>query len=296
MAFGPTSTTDDVLSGVDLTGRVAVVTGAAVGLGLETARALAGRGAQVAMTVRDPAKGDVARETVGPNGELVTLDLASLDSVRAGAAAVLERWADIDLLVNNAGVMATPAGLTADGFELQLGTNHLGHFLFTALLAPALRDPAKGDGARIVNVSSRGHLGSGIDWDDPHYRTREYNKWQAYGQSKTANILFTRGLAQRGFTAYAVHPGMIVTDLYRYLPDEERAAVENRPASSDGTATKTVPQGAATIVWAATAHGIPSGSYLADCAVAEAAPHATDDDDVARLWAWSEEQVGQTFA
>jgi NAD(P)-dependent dehydrogenase (short-subunit alcohol dehydrogenase family) len=186
--------------------------------------------------------------------------------------------------------MATPEGRTADGFELQLGTNHLGHFLFTALLAPAFeRD------TRVVNVSSRGHLGSGMVWDDPHYRTREYNKWQSYGQSKTANILFTLGLAQRGVTAYAVHPGMIVTDLYRHLPDEERIALENRPASSDGTATKTVSQGAATIVWAATADGIPSGSYLADCAVAEAAPHATDPEDVARLWTWSEEQVGETF-
>ena len=290
MAFGSASTTDEVLEGIDLTGKTAVVTGASVGLGLETARALAAHGAEVAMTVRDPSKGGAARDAVGAHAALVTLDLASLDGVRAGAAAVLDRWPAVDLLVNNAGVMATPEGRTADGFELQLGTNHLGHFLFTALLAPAFRD-----GNRIVNVSSRGHLGSGMDWDDPHYRTREYNKWQAYGQSKTANILFTRGLAQRGFTAYAVHPGMIVTDLYRHLPDEERTALENRPAASDGTATKTVAQGAATIVWAATADGIPSGSYLADCQVAEAAPHATGDDDVARLWAWSEEQVGQSF-
>ena len=290
MAFGAMSTTDDVLAGVDLTGKVAVVTGASVGLGLETARALAAHGAHVVMAMRDPVKGSDAREAVGPNGELVALDLASLDAVRAGAAAIRGRQLEIDVLVNNAGVMATPQGRTADGFELQLGTNHLGHFLFTTLLAPSLRERS-----RIVNVSSRGHLGSGMDWDDPHYETREYNKWQAYGQSKTANILFTRGLAQRGFTAYAVHPGMIVTELYRYLPDEERAAVQNRPTSSDGTATKSVQQGAATIVWAATGDGIPSGSYLADCQVAEAAPHATDDDDVARLWTWSEEQVGQSF-
>ena len=290
MGFGAEATTDDVLEGVDLDGKVAVVTGGSAGLGLETARALAAHGAVVVLTVRDRTKGAAALETIGPHGEVVELDLTSLDAVRAGAAAVLDTQSQLDLLVNNAGVMATPEGRTEEGFELQLGTNHLGHFLFTALLAPALRD-----GARIVNVSSRGHLGSGMDWDDPHYRTREYNKWQAYGQSKTANILFTLGLAQRGFTAYAVHPGMIVTDLYRYLPDEERAAVENRPAASDGTATKSVPQGAATIAWAATAVGIPSGSYLADCAVAEAAPHATDPEDVARLWSWSEEQVGQPF-
>jgi NAD(P)-dependent dehydrogenase (short-subunit alcohol dehydrogenase family) len=290
MAFGPTTTTDEVLAGVDLTGKVAVVTGASVGLGLETARGLAAHGAQVAMAMRDPATGAAARDVVGENGELVALDLASLDAVRSGAAAILDRHREIDVLVNNAGVMATPEGRTADGFELQLGTNHLGHFLFTALLAPALRD-----GSRIVNVSSRGHLGSGMDWDDPHYETRPYNKWQAYGQSKTANILFTRGLAQRGFTSYAVHPGMIITELYRYLPDDERAAVQNRPTSSDGTATKTVEQGAATIVWAATGDGIPSGSYLADCQIAEAAPHATGHDDVMRLWTWSEEQVGQSF-
>jgi NAD(P)-dependent dehydrogenase (short-subunit alcohol dehydrogenase family) len=291
MAFGPTSTTDEVLAGVDLTGKVAVVTGASLGLGLETARAIGARGARVVMAMRDPARGSEARDVVGPNGELVALDLASLGAVRSAAAAVLEAQPTIDLLVNNAGVMATPLGRTADGFELQLGTNHLGHFLFTALLAPALRERS-----RIVNVSSRGHLGSGMDWDDPHYETRDYNKWQAYGQSKTANVLFTRGLAQRGFTAYAVHPGMIVTELYRYLPDDERAAVQNRPTASDGTATKTVSQGAATIVWAATADGIPTGSYLADCAIAEAAPHATDADDVERLWTWSEAQVGQPFS
>jgi NAD(P)-dependent dehydrogenase (short-subunit alcohol dehydrogenase family) len=290
MSLGPATTTDEVLDGVDLTGKVAVVTGGAAGLGLEVSRALAAHGAEVVIALRDPAKGDAALETVGPKGHLAPLDLASLERVRSGAAAILAAWPGLDVLVNNAGVMATPEGRTADGFELQLGTNHLGHFLFTALLAPSLRDDA-----RIVNVSSLGHLGSGMVWDDPHYRAREYNKWQAYGQSKTANILFTRGLAQRGYTAYAVHPGRIVTDLYRYLPDDERVAIENRPAASDGVATKTVSQGAATIVWAATADGIPSGSYLADCHVEEAAPHATDPDDVARLWAWSEEQVGEAF-
>jgi NAD(P)-dependent dehydrogenase (short-subunit alcohol dehydrogenase family) len=290
MGFTAETTTDDVLEGVDLSGKVAVVTGGSAGLGLETARALAAHGAEVVLAVRDQTKGAAALDTIGEHGEVVELDLTALDAVRAGAAAVLDRHPQLDLLLNNAGVMATPEGRTADGFELQLGTNHLGHFLFTALLAPALRDDA-----RIVSVTSAGHMLSGMDWDDPHYRTREYNKWQAYGQSKTANILFTRGLAEHGFTAYAVHPGMIVTDLYRYLPDGERAAVESRPTAGDGSPVKTVPQGAATVVWAATADGIPSGSYLADCAVADPAPHATDPDDVARLWTWSEEQVGQVF-
>jgi NAD(P)-dependent dehydrogenase (short-subunit alcohol dehydrogenase family) len=283
MGYGPQTTTDRVLEGVDLTGTVVVVTGASSGLGVETSRALAAHGAEVVTTARDPSR-------VAGNGHVVALDLASLESVRAGAATILDRWPRIDVLVNNAGVMATPQERTADGFDLQLGTNHLGHFLLTARLARAL-----GDGSRIVNVSSAGHLGSGMHWDDPHYRTREYNKWQAYGQSKTANILFTLGLAQRGYAAYAVHPGRIASGLYRHLPDEERDAIlEGRPGSSE-VGVKTVEQGAATIAWAATADGIPAGSYLADCQVAAAAAHATDPDEVERLWAWSEQEVGEPF-
>jgi NAD(P)-dependent dehydrogenase (short-subunit alcohol dehydrogenase family) len=291
MSYGPETTTDDVLEGVDLEGQVVVVTGASSGLGVETARALAAHGADVVMAVRDPARATDAADTVGASGHVVALDLASLDAVRTGAVAILESWPRVDVLVNNAGVMATPEGRTADGFELQLGTNHLGHFLLTALLAPEMPD-----GSRVVNVSSRGHMVSGMHWDDPHYRTRPYNKWEAYGQSKSANILFTRGLAQRGRTAYAVHPGRIVSGLYRYLPDEERAAlVEEQPTRAEMTPAKTLEQGAATIVWAATADGTPSGSYLADCRVEEAAAHATDPNDVERLWTWSEEEVTQAF-
>ena len=234
---------------------------------------------------------DDAVDAVGPNGRLVTLDLASLDSVRAGADAILDRWPRVDVLVNNAGVMATPEERTADGFDLQLGTNHLGHFLLDC----AARARAGRRRHAIVNVTSAGHFISGMHWDDPHYRTRPYNKWEAYGQSKTANVLFTRGLAQRSRTAYAVHPGKIASGLYRYLPDEERAAiVEGQPASGEQN-VKTVAQGAATSVWAATADGIPSGSYLADCQVAEAAADATDPDEVERLWAWSEAGGRRTF-
>jgi NAD(P)-dependent dehydrogenase (short-subunit alcohol dehydrogenase family) len=289
MGFGAETTTDEVLEGVDLDGKVVVVTGASAGLGTETSRALAAHGATIAMAVRNPEKGRDAAAAVGTNAGLVTLDLASLDGVRAGAAAILDGWPRIDVLINNAGVMATPQERTADGFDLQLGTNHLGHFLLTALLVPAL-----GNDSRIVNVTSLGHMVSGMDWDDPQYRTRPYNKWQAYGQSKTANILFTIGLAERGRTAYAVHPGRIEeTDLYRHLDEEELEASSR--ASASRSSAKTIPQGAATIVWAATADAIPSGSYLADCQVAEAAPHATDPAEVERLWAWSEEQVGQAF-
>jgi len=289
MNFGPDSTTDDVLAGTDLTGQVWVVTGASTGLGLEVARAAAGRGATVAMAVRNPASATDAQSAVGRDSHLVACDLASLASVRAAAAEIAERWHRVDVLVANAGVMATPAGLTADGYELQLGTNHLGHFLLTALLVPVLADRG-----RVVVVSSRGHFVSGVDVDDPHFRARAYDKWQAYGQSKTANILFARGLAERGFTAFSVHPGKIGTELYRYLPDSERAAVEERPAGSEGS-VKSIPQGAATIVWAAVGAGIPNGAYLADCAVAQPAGHATDPEMADWLWAFSEREVGEVF-
>jgi NAD(P)-dependent dehydrogenase (short-subunit alcohol dehydrogenase family) len=289
MGDGETATTDEVLDGVDLSGRVVVITGASSGLGLETARAVAAHNADVVLTVRDATKGAAALDIVGERGHLVALDLTSLASVRAAATEIRDGWPSIDVLVNNAGVMATPEGRTDEGFELQLGVNHLAHFLLTALLAPSMDAEA-----RVVNVSSLGHLVSGMLWDDPHYRTRPYNKWEAYGQSKTANILFTLGLAKRGRIAYAVHPGSVGTDLFRYLPDDERAAIVG-PARATGGGTKTIAQGAATAVWAATADGIPSGSYLADCAVAEALPHATDPDEAERLWAWSEEQVGQSF-
>jgi NAD(P)-dependent dehydrogenase (short-subunit alcohol dehydrogenase family) len=287
---GATATTDEVLAGQDLSGCFVVVTGASSGLGLETARALAAHGATVAMTVRDVTRGAALLDIVGGRNRLVALDLTSLASIRQAAADIRAESPHVDVLVNNAGVMATPEGRTAEGFELQLGVNHIGHFLLTALLAPVMPPTA-----RVVNVSSLGHLVSGMLWDDPHYRTRPYNKWEAYGQSKTANILFTVGLATRGRTAYAVHPGRIATELARYLPEDERAAIEGPANDVDGGA-KTVAQGAATSVWAATAQGIPTGSYLADCAVAEALPHATDAAAAERLWTWSEDQVGQTFA
>jgi NAD(P)-dependent dehydrogenase (short-subunit alcohol dehydrogenase family) len=235
------------------------------------------------MLVRNVETGAAARTVVGDRAQLIEMDLASLNSVRDAARRVRDRWSRLDVLINNAGVMATPQNHTADGFELQLGVNHLGHFLLSALLAASMPDDS-----RIVTVSSRGHLVSGINLEDPYFRQRHYDKWEAYGQSKTANILFTTGLARRGRVAYAVHPGKIDTDLYRHLPVGERTAV--------GEGAKTVEEGAATTVWASTASGIPSGSYLADCAVAEAMPYATDPDDAERLWSWSEAQVNQAFS
>ena len=312
MTLGAETTTADVLEGVDLSGRTAVVTGASSGLGTETARGLASVGTHVVMAVRDPSKGSAAMDTIRdavPDAslELGTLDLASLESVRKFAQEILANHARIDLLINNAGVMACPLERTTDGFEMQLGTNHLGHFLLTCILAPALVDAAP---ARVVNLSSRGHLRGDVDFDDPHFRSRAYDKWQSYGQSKTANILFTveldRRLAASGVRAFAVHPGVIITELGRHLTADD---FTNMQASgpSGGMKFKPVEAGAATTVWAATSPELSGvgGVYLEDCHVGEPAPaadspdgyapRAVDPDTARRLWAWSEEEVGETF-
>lgn len=281
------STTRDVLEGVDLTGRTALVTGASAGLGVETVRALQAAGAEVVGAVRDL---DKARGMV--DCDLVQVDLSDLESVRKGAAEAAARLPRIDLLVNNAGVMAPPLSRTAQGFELQLGTNHLGHFVWTTALLPQL-----GEGARVVNVSSRGHLRSPIRWDDPHFRDESaYEKWTAYGQSKTANVLFSVGLAARGVTSYSLHPGVIMTELSRHLTPEDTAGLAKRLPPT----FKTVEQGAATTVFACVADGLPNGAYLEDCAVAGEtpgdgsagyAPYAVDPAEAERLWQWSEEQT-----
>ena len=305
MAFD--TTTDQVLRGVRLAGKTALVTGATTGLGLETSRALASAGATVILGARSEDKAEAAKATIleqvpGAALENVIVDLTSLASIREAAANVLARHDRLDLLVNNAGVMFTPFERTADGFELQFGTNHLGHFLLTALLMPAITAAAP---SRIVNLSSGGHRASDILWDDPNYETREYDKFESYGQSKTANILFTRELERRfgpaGVHAYAVHPGMIVTDLGRHMTrDDRQVLAEKFKASPTGAAPqyKTVEQGAATSVWAATAPGLDAhgGAYLADAEVSDDdAPWTRDADAAERLWALSEELVGQPF-
>src|SRR5580700_8393942 len=234
MDFGATTTTADVLAGIDLSGRTALVTGASAGIGEETARSLASAGAHVILACRDADKGQTAMERIRTSVpeaslELGPLDLASLASVRSFASYIGERDRHIDLLINNAGVMACPLGRTAEGFELQLGTNHLGHFLLTNLLTGAV---TAGSAPRIVNLTSRGHVRSGIHWDDPQYLTRPYDKWEAYGHSKTANILFTveleRRLAPLGVHAYAVHPGVIATELSRYLTRDDFKDMSSR--------------------------------------------------------------------
>jgi len=305
---GAAATAAEILRGVDLSGKVALVTGASGGLGLETARSLAAAGATVCLAARDAAKTEAAvaelrRAVEGAALESLSLDLASLASVRTAAGTLRSRHDRLDLLINNAGVMATPLGRTADGFEMQFGTNHLGHFLLTLLLAPALLAAAP---SRVVNLSSGGHVISDVLWDDPGFERRPYDKWVAYGQSKTANVLFAveleRRLGARGVHAYAVHPGMIMTDLGRHLTSDDIAALQSMAKDSPGGGLppfKSIPEGAATTVWAATAPELAAhgGTYLADCAIsADHAPWALDADAAQRLWALSEEMAGERLA
>ena len=328
-AFNASSTADEVLEGIDLTGMTAVVTGASGGLGLETARAFAARGAHVVLAARDSSKltlavAGIRAEHPNANVETLEVDLASLASVRAFAERLLVAHDRVHILVNNAGVMCTPFGHTADGFELQFGTNHLGHFLLTNLIAPALL--AAGS-ARVVNVSSAGHAMGTVDFDDPNFEHRAYDGWASYGQSKTANMLFAveldRRLRNRGVSAFSVHPGGIQTDLARYMTSDDIGALMARIQASDaaakadndgggtggggGFAWKTVPAGAATSCWAATSSDLEGlgGNYCEDCHVAPPASdgrgagyqdYAVDPDAAVRLWALSERLVGQTFA
>lgn len=313
-AFGEKSTTDEVLAGKDLTGKTVFVTGGNSGLGQETGRAMAARGAHVILAGRDQSKLDAAVAAIKaeqPDAQLETIicDLGSLDSVRACGAEANTRFDKIDLLINNAGVMACPLGHTADGFEMQFGTNHLGHFALTKHLMPLVE---AGEDKRIVNLSSRGHHFAPVDLDDPHFERRGYNEWISYGQSKTANVLFSVGLEDRfagkGIHAYAVHPGGIQTNLGRHLSEEQSAALIEKIIEADPSYSwKTIPQGAATQCWAATAPELEGkgGVYCEDCHVAElddesssggVRSYALDKGNADRLWALSEEMTGESFA
>jgi NAD(P)-dependent dehydrogenase (short-subunit alcohol dehydrogenase family) len=308
--FDHDSTTDQVLQGIRLDGKLALVTGASGGLGAETARALASTGARVVLAARNLEKTDAAaqaiREATGAQVEVEKLELDSLASIRAFAERFQAKHDALHILINNAGVMACPQSRTQDGFELQFGTNHLGHFLLTGLLAPAL---LKGAPTRVVSVSSRGHQQSPVVFDDIPFEKRPYDKWEAYGQSKTANILFAveleRRLGGRGVHASAIHPGVIMTDLSRHMQQEDYERIRQRAGGK--LKLKSVEAGAATSVYAATAPELEGrgGLYLEDCHVAEVdddpearegvRSYALDPEAAKRLWAVSEELVGQTF-
>jgi NAD(P)-dependent dehydrogenase (short-subunit alcohol dehydrogenase family) len=318
--FGATSTTDDVLSGKDLSAKRVFITGVSAGLGVETARVLAAHGAKVVGAARDLAKANRATADVrnqaarGGGLELVELDLASLQSVRACADALLTDGRRFDVVIANAGVMHTPFGRTADGFETQFGTNHLGHFVLVNRIASLIAP-----GGRLVNVSSAGHRYSDVDLADPNFDHTSYDPMIAYGRSKTANILFAvefdRRHRTRGVRASALHPGGILTELGRHLqPGELEATVEriNAQLALEGRPPfkfKTIPQGAATSVWAAfvAAAEEVGGRYCEDCHVSQITdgpispvspgirPYALDPEHAKALWAKSEEMVGERF-
>jgi NAD(P)-dependent dehydrogenase (short-subunit alcohol dehydrogenase family) len=322
-SFGATSTTDDVLSGVNLKGKRIFVTGVSAGIGVETARSLAAHGAQVVGAARDLNKGKAATEQVrkeavthGGSFELVELDLGNLKSVRACADLLLAKGEAFDVVIANAGVMATPFGHTVDGFETQFGTNHLGHFVLVNRIAALIRD-----GGRLINLSSLGHRYSNVDLEDPNFERTPYEPFVAYGRSKTANILFAVAFDNRhrhhGVRAAAVHPGVIHTELARHVDASQIEKIieqRNHQLAAEGKAPfqwKTIPQGAATSVWAGVV--VPAeeigGRYCEDCHVANVVAdnvlidtmsegvlgYARDANNAAALWKKSEEMVGESF-
>jgi NAD(P)-dependent dehydrogenase (short-subunit alcohol dehydrogenase family) len=312
--FDDTTTALEVVAGIDLTGRRAVVTGGASGIGLETARALASAGATVTLAVRNVEAGraaaaDIADTTGRDDVAVAPLDLSDLATVDAFVAA----WTGpLHVLVNNAGVMDTPQGTTAQGWETQFGTNHLGHFALAVGLHGALK--AAGD-ARIVSVSSSGHAASPVVFDDLFFARRAYDPGLAYGQSKTANSLFaveaTRRWAADGITANALMPGGIWTPLQRHWSPEKRQAAEEQARQAEAAGMfrmKTPEQGASTSAFLATSPLVAGvgGRYFEDCHEAEVVeqvagihgvmPHALDPDDARRLWDVSEELLAAARA
>ncbi len=322
-SFGATSTTDEVLSGVNLKGKRIFVTGVSAGLGVETARSLVAHGAQVLGAARDLSKAKAATEQVrkdaaanGGSFELIELDLANLKSVRACADTLLAKGEKFDVVIANAGVMATPFGLTDDGFETQFGTNHLGHFVLVNRIASLIRD-----GGRLINLSSSGHRYANVDLNDINFERTPYEPFVAYGRSKTANILFAVAFDKRhsgrGVRAAAVHPGGIQTELGRYVEAgrfEKLLADINQQLAAQGKAPfqwKSIPQGAATSVWAAVVAPADEigGRYCENCHVGLVVPddvaitpisegvrgYALDAAKADALWKKSEELVGESF-
>jgi len=317
-AFGATSTTDQVLEGINLSGKRVLVTGVSAGIGVETARVLASHGAEVVGAARDLSKAQNATQQVragaalGGSLSVIQLDLASLESVRRCADGLLAAGKPFDLIIANAGVMACPKGTTADGFETQFGTNHLGHFVLVNRIASLLKS-----GARLVNLSSAGHRYADVDLDDPNFEHSQYAEFVAYGRSKTANVLFAvefdRRHKARGVRATAVHPGAIQTELGRYMTAEAREKLianinASQPKGAPPFSYKSIPQGAATSVWAACVADAEAvgGRYCEDCHVAEIVsipgirggvqPYALDPTRAQALWQKSEQLVGERFS
>jgi len=321
--LGATSTTDEVLSGVDLHGKRILVTGVSAGLGVETARALAARGTQVIGAARDLQKAEqvlagARREAAAAGGgiELVELDLASLKSVRAATDKLQDAGRPLDVIIANAGVMATPFGKTADGFETQFGTNHLGHFVLVNRLASLLSS-----GARVIVLASSGHRFANVDLEDPGFEHTPYDPFVAYGRAKTANVLFALAFDQRhrarGVRAAAVHPGGIQTELARHMDQGQLTGMLeqiNRQLAAQGQGPfqfKTVPQGAATSVWAAVVASAEEigGKYCENCHVSQVVAddvvitpisegvrgYALDAARAEALWRKSEAMVGESF-
>jgi NAD(P)-dependent dehydrogenase (short-subunit alcohol dehydrogenase family) len=307
--YGMRTEARDAIGGRDLKGKVAIVTGGYSGLGLETTRALAEAGAIVVVPARTPEKAQKALVDIA-NVEQAALDLSDPASIDAFAGGFLSRTRKLDILINNAAIMASPLMRDARGYEAQFATNHLGHFQLTARLWPALK---AANGARVVSLSSIGHRISPPDLEDPNFERTEYNKWLAYGRAKSANALFAIGLDKRGaphnVRAFAVHPGGIMTDLQRYMPEEEKRAMGWIDADGNVDARfKTTSQGAATSVWCATNAQLDGkgGVYCEDCDIARQVPAddkgfsgvrpwAIDAALADKLWGLSERMTGVRF-
>ena len=312
-AFHAKSAAAEVLADRDLTGKTAIVTGGYSGIGLETVRSLANAGASVVVPVRSPDKATESLASLSGAIETAPMDLADLGSVRRFAEQMVENLSRLDLLINNAGIMACPEQRVGPGWEAQFGVNHMGHFALTRALLPLL---VKTPSARVVALSSTAHKITDVLWDDVHFERTPYDKWQAYGQAKTANALFANGLSRRlrdsGGLAFAVHPGGIFTPLQRHLPQEEMVALgwlneDGEPSELAKQGFKTPEQGASTTVWAATAPALDGkpGVYCEDCDIAAPTDlespmarymgvnaHACSDESAERLWDMSERLLG----
>lgn len=309
--FGMRSTAAEVIAGINLAGKTALVTGGYSGLGLETVRALAGAGARVFVGARRPEVAAKDLDGVTGNVAILKLDLADRESIDAFAVELAAHTPRVDILINNAAIMACPLARDARGYESQFATNHLGHFQMTARIWPLIKESGKG--ARIVVLSSIGHARCGVDLKDPHFEHRDYDKWTAYSQAKSANSLFAVGLDDlaraHGIRAFAVHPGGIATPLQRHLTMEEQVAMGwYKPDGTLADVFKSTEQGAATSIWCAVSPMLEGegGVYCEDCNIAAiwaegmdrytgVRPHAIDRVAAKDLWAASEAMTGVEF-